>query len=112
MFFLFVGGAAAQDFDARLLEGFSMEELKTMQSENPEELKLMTAFADHGFLLMDYPKQKKGALDPSTAIEIKEMSSFNPLAYGFRPHDHARIYYPIVGMPGKMMAILPITELK
>lgn len=102
---------AAQNFNALLLEGFSVEELETMRTNDPAELAEMTAFAEKGFIFMDYPKEKKGALDPSTALKIDDVAKFNPLSFDLRPHDHARIYYPIVGQPGKMVAILPRTEL-
>ena len=106
------GTLSAQDFDNRLLAGFSLEELEAMQADNPDELKLMEVFAKEGFLIMDYPKQKKGALDPSTALSIADLEKFNPLAFELKPHDHARIYYPIAGNDAKMIAILPRTELK
>ena len=111
LFSLLSGSLSAQDFDQRLLEAYSLEELKTMEQNNPQELILMEKFAHNGFLVMDYPKEKKGALDPSTALKISDLTEFNPLAFSLKPHDHARIYYPIVGEPGKMIAILPRTEL-
>jgi hypothetical protein len=108
---IFSGIVTAQEFDSRLLAGFSQQELQTMKADNPAELSLMEAFANRGFAIMDYPKQKKGALDPSTALTIDDLETFNPLEFGLKPHDHARIYYPITGQPDKMMAILPRTEL-
>lgn len=110
-FTILSGSLSAQDFDQRLLAAFSVEELKTMQVDDPQELKLLEAFAYKGYLVMDYPKEKKGALDPSTALSIEDLAQFNPLAFGLRPHDHARIYYPIIGESAKMIAILPKTEL-
>jgi hypothetical protein len=107
-----IGTLAAQEFDQRLLAGFTVEELNTMKAENPDELELMKVFCKEGFKVMDYPKEKKGALDPSTALDVNDLSVFNPLVYGLRPHDHARIYYPLKGNNDKMIAILPRTELQ
>lgn len=82
-----------------------------MVNEDPNELAMMTAFASHGFQFADYPKEKRGALDPSTALTIADKATFNPLAFDLKPHDHARFYYPIAGEPSKMVVILPRTEL-
>ncbi len=106
------GSIFAQDFDERLLVGFTQAELESMAKEDPAELDLMTVFSTRGFGFVDYPKEKEGALDPSTALTIADYTSFNPLAFGLKPHDFARIYYPIVGESSKMLVILPRTELK
>jgi hypothetical protein len=82
-----------------------------MVNEDPKELAVMTVFALQGFEFTDYPKEKKGALDPSTALTIADEATFNPLAFDLKPHDHARFYYPIAGEPTKMVVILPRTEL-
>lgn len=111
LFLTSTGAIFAQDFDQKLLAGFSKAELETMVKEDPNELALMTAFATQGFQFADYPKEKKGALDPSTALTITDKSTFNPLAFDLKPHDHARFYYPIAGEPSKMVVILPRTEL-
>jgi hypothetical protein len=111
LFLTSTGAIFAQDFDQRLLAGFTVEEVQTMVNEDPKELAVMTAFARQGFEFTDYPKEKKGALDPSTALTIADKATFNPLAFDLKPHDHARFYYPIAGEPTKMVVILPRTEL-
>lgn len=111
LFLTSTGAIFAQDFDQRLLAGFTVEEVEIMTNEDPNELVMMTTFAMQGFQFTDYPKEKKGALDPSTALTIADKATFNPLAFDLKPHDHARFYYPIAGEPTKMVVILPRTEL-
>ena len=111
LFLTSTGVIFAQEFNQRLLAGFTKAELETMAKEDPNELALMTTFANQGVLFVDYPKEKKGALDPSKSLIVADESTFNPLAFDLKPHDHARFYYPIAGEPSKMVVVLPRTEL-
>ena len=105
-----IGTLSAQDFDQRLLAGFTIEELENMQQNDPSELKLMEIFVERGTVFMDFPKGKDNPLDPNTAIVVEDENNFNPLSFNLKPHKEARLYFPLEGK-NRMVMVLPRTEL-
>jgi len=60
-------GAAAQDFDARLLEKFKQSELQDLKANAPEKLKCLTYALDHGMYIAESGNTKGASLQEIAA---------------------------------------------
>ena len=60
LFFLFLSSTAwsQQKIDKRLLSRYSESELKSLETTNPEELKMITYALDHGMYIANYSAEK------------------------------------------------------
>ncbi|MCF8256096.1 MAG: hypothetical protein K9J06_00985 [Flavobacteriales bacterium] len=104
--------AQAQDFDKRLTAKFSKKELTEMAKNDAATLAYWNFYLDNGYQIMDIPKGKEDGIQQSITLKSLDAKDINLLALDLPQHDFARQYYLIEGMSGKMLALLPKSEVK
>ena len=65
------------EFDSRLLVKYSIEELKKMEVESPDELAFLNYCLDNAFYIGDYPKEKEGKINLDGAKQVENINEIN-----------------------------------
>lgn len=102
----------AQSYDKRLTAKYGAKELAKMAENDAEGLAYLTFYLDNGYQIMDIPKGKEDGIQQSISLKSTDAKDINLLALNLPQHDFARQYYLIEGIPGKMLAHLPKSEVK
>lgn len=84
----------SQDFDKRLEKIYSTTQLKTMQKENPEQLRMLNYALDNAFYVIDFPKEKKNELQKTITYDLKKKASFIELGLTIQKENQ---YFKING---------------
>ncbi len=96
---LSASGAVAQEqkIDKRLEKKYSVEELKKIQKENPQQLEYLNFVVEKGFTIMPYPKSKGTPKEISGEVEIKDLKNINIYDLGLDVLKDNWQYYKIKG---------------
>ncbi len=113
----------SRDYSPKLLEKYSYEELKQLETDSPEQFELLSYFVESGYYFMEMPEKaiqyeilKKvdlstGKIDEGYVITEKDLNDFNPLSYNCNFKDLIRSYYK-VGETGMLLVIPTTIELR
>ncbi len=104
--------AEAQQTDKRLNAAYSKKELAEMSKNDAGKLAYLSFYLDNGYQIMDVPKGKEDGIGQTIALKSLEAKDINLLTLDLPQHEFARQYYLIEGIPGKMLAHLPKSEVK
>lgn len=95
LFLLFISFQAfgQKDYDKRLLAKYSEEQIKGLQTSNPEIIQFWTYFLDHGYIVdaVEYGKR----IQLVDQIKIKNLEKFNPFSAGLSGPGEVRRYFSI-----------------
>lgn len=110
LFVLFAGQGIAQnnEYDSRLLVGFSESEIKNMDAT---ELAFNTYCIENAFEIMPFPTEKEGDAAINGARKIADLNNINfyDLKVELKADEYQ--YFKILGTD-KMLMIKPITLIK
>jgi len=104
--------AMAQDYDKRLTAKYDKKELAKMAETDAAGLAYLNFYLDNGYQIMDIPKGKEDGVQQSIKLKSLDAKDINLVALDLPQHEFARQYYLIEGIPGKMLAHLPKSEVK
>lgn len=66
----------SQEYDKRLEKIFSVEELKTMQKENPSKITMLNYALDNAVYISDLPSEKKSEFTKSINYDFNKKPNF------------------------------------
>lgn len=84
----------SQDFDKRLEKIYTTTQLKMMQKENPEQLRMLNYALDNALYVIDFPKEKKNELQKTITYDLKKKASFIELGLTIQKENQ---YFKING---------------
>ena len=82
-------------FDQRLLEKYSQNELVEMQQNNPDRFNSIVYSLDHGFYFVDVPSSKNINDRISGEVTITDINNFNFLMLGINFLENDYQYYKV-----------------
>ncbi|MFT4681014.1 MAG: hypothetical protein ACI9FU_000827 [Granulosicoccus sp.] len=110
LFLTSTGAIFAQDFDQRLLAGFTAEEVQKMVNEDPNELAFWQFFIEKGFVLESAPEEKGADMAKFQTLEIQNIEDWNVLAH-YERGNAGRQYFSVEN-GSKLLVIRSIEETK
>jgi len=91
--------------DARLFSKYSKEELKKIQTDNPEEFAYLNYFIANCFKVMELPSEKGNAHEIKGTLKLKSIENINIYELKLDTKEKDYQYYKIEGTT-KMLVIL------
>ncbi|MFH2141772.1 MAG: hypothetical protein ABIJ97_05080 [Bacteroidota bacterium] len=110
------------EINPKLLTKYSSDQLEIMQSENPDDLDYLNFYADHSWIIMDFPTDKPiphqllylkndETGEYTQIMSVDEIGNdFNPYIYKCETYKDKPLFYRI-GDTSKMIKMLSENEL-
>ncbi len=83
------------DFDERLLERFTVEELTDMKNNNADQLKVYEYCLDHAYYFVDKPIGKPYKERITSEVIINDIENFNFFKLDITPLEHDYQYFSV-----------------
>lgn len=93
-FFFIQFNSFSQEYDKRLEKIYSIEELKTIQKENPSNIIMLNYALDNAVYISDLPSEKKSEFTKSINYDFKKKPNFIDLGLKIENQNQ---YYRING---------------
>lgn len=84
----------SQDFDIRLEKVYTSTQLKTMQKENPAQLRMLNYALDNALYVIDLPKEKTSEIQKTITFDLKNRATFIELGLTIQKENQ---YFKING---------------
>ena len=91
----------SQDYDKRLLNTYSVDELSTLKKEQPENFKMLNYALDNALYILDLPKEKSAEISAAINYDFNTKPTFLALGLSIQKQNQ---YFKINGS-NKMLVL-------